>query len=159
MIWPAALAVSFLAAAGALAALVGILGVPLPGRPEPWRPHLIRRATWPAGAGAGAVHSLGLAGVAGSVSDFGDGADSVPAPACRTDFPPQTVAGLSHHRASYLPPAFTCVREDGRTCRGGTGRRRRLRLRAAGQARSPRSSRSTTAVNSSSTPGRSHSLA
>lgn len=107
---------AFLAAAiGVLAAFIAFLGAVLPGRPEPWRRHVPRRAAWLAAAGAAAVYFLGLADVAASEEQVGDGADSVPAPACRDDEPPETVDGLVDHRASYLPPAFTCVRADGST--------------------------------------------
>ncbi|MFI8093479.1 hypothetical protein ACIF9R_35085 [Streptomyces sp. NPDC086080] len=44
---------------------------------------------------------------------FGDGADSIPAPACRDGFDEETRQGLSHHRSSYLPLRFDCVRDDG----------------------------------------------
>ncbi|MCO4697778.1 hypothetical protein LRR80_03846 [Streptomyces sp. RO-S4] len=85
----------------------------LPGRPQPWPDHLLRRSTATLGWAAGAVYALGLAGVAWAEAEVGDGADSTPAPACRFDFNPETVEGLSHHRASYLPLRFDCVREDG----------------------------------------------
>ncbi|MGC0332124.1 hypothetical protein RKD23_005114 [Streptomyces sp. SAI-170] len=106
---------AFLAAAlGAVLAVVAVLSAALPGRPEDWRRLLVRRAAWLAATGAAAVYLWGAFGVAASESAFGDGADSVPAPACRDDdIPPETVEGLSHHRASYLPLAFDCVREDG----------------------------------------------
>ncbi|MFF0199565.1 hypothetical protein [Streptomyces sp. NPDC005017] len=107
---------AFLAAAlGIVLASVGVLTAVLPGRPGPWRPLLARRAAWLAAAGAAAVYFWGLASVGAAEHGFGNGADSVPAPACRDDFPPETVAGLSHHRASYLPLAFDCVRADGGT--------------------------------------------
>ncbi|WP_437075101.1 hypothetical protein [Streptomyces sp. enrichment culture] len=107
---------AFLAAAiGVIAAFLGLLGAVLPGRPEPWRWHVPRRAAQLAAAGAAAVYFLGLADVAASDYEVGKGTDSVPAPACRDDEPPETVHGLIDHRVSYLPPAFTCVREDGST--------------------------------------------
>lgn len=116
MIMLLALLVAFAAAIGAVFALIAVLGAVLPGRPEPWRRHLTRRAAWLAAAGATVVYFWGLAGVTASEDAFGDGADSVPAPACRGDeFPRETVEGLTHHRASYLPLAFDCVREDGST--------------------------------------------
>ncbi|MET8896067.1 hypothetical protein [Streptomyces albogriseolus] len=59
------------------------------------------------------MYALGLAGVLWSEAEVGDGADSTPAPACRTGFDPETIKGLTHHRAAYLPLRFDCVREDG----------------------------------------------
>ncbi|WP_406358042.1 hypothetical protein OHB56_36150 [Streptomyces sp. NBC_01635] len=60
-----------------------------------------------------AVYSLGLSGVLLSEHAFGNGADSIPAPACRDGFDAETRQGLSHHRSSYLPLRFDCVRDDG----------------------------------------------
>lgn len=85
----------------------------LPGRPQPWPDHLLRRTAATLGWAAGAVYALGLAGVAWSEAEVGDGANSTPAPACREGFAPETIEGLTHHRASYLPLRFDCVREDG----------------------------------------------
>ncbi|MFC7513352.1 hypothetical protein ACFQV4_38375 [Streptomyces thermocarboxydus] len=85
----------------------------LPGRLQPWPDHLLRRTAATLGWVAGAVYALGLAGVAWSEAEVGDGANSTPAPACREGFAPETIEGLTHHRASYLL-RFDCVREDGR---------------------------------------------
>ncbi|GAA2444035.1 hypothetical protein [Streptomyces glaucus] len=102
-------------ALGALTALMGVVAMAFPGRPRPWPAHLLRRSAWLAAASAAAVYSLGLSGVLAAEWAVGDGADSTPAPACRDGFAPATVQGLSHHRASYLPLGFDCVREDGST--------------------------------------------
>lgn len=100
-------------AVGALVAGAGVVAMALPGRPEPWPVHLLRRAAATAAWAAAAVYSLGLFSVLVSESDVNDGANSVPAPACRDGFDPATIQGLSHHRSSYLPLRFDCVREDG----------------------------------------------
>ncbi|MFI8218825.1 hypothetical protein [Streptomyces sp. NPDC085932] len=100
-------------AVAALVAAAGAVAMALPGRPEPWSVHLMRRAAAAAAWAAAAVYSLGLFAVLDSESAFNDGANSVPAPACRDGFDPATVEGLSHHRSSYLPLRFDCVREDG----------------------------------------------
>jgi hypothetical protein len=102
-----------LCGAGALVALAGAAAMALPGRPQPWPEHLLRRAAVATACGAAAVYSLGLFGVLASEHAFGDGADSVPAPACRDGIAPEVKQGLSHHRASYLPLRFDCVRDDG----------------------------------------------
>ncbi|MFI2636526.1 hypothetical protein ACH5A2_40105 [Streptomyces collinus] len=100
-------------AVGAIVAGAGVVAMALPGRPEPWPVHLLRRAAATAAWAAAAVYSLGFFSVLVSESDVNDGANSVPAPACRDGFDPATIQGLSHHRSSYLPLRFDCVREDG----------------------------------------------
>lgn len=102
-----------LCAVGALTALIRVLVMALPGRPAPWPIHLTRRAAWLVAAVAAFVYSLGLLSVSWSEHDYNNGADSVPAPACRDGFEPAVREGLSHHESSYLPLRFDCVREDG----------------------------------------------
>ncbi|MFC8145962.1 hypothetical protein ACFUKV_30130 [Streptomyces paradoxus] len=105
--------VSVACAVGALVAGLGVVAMAFPGRPEPWPSHLMRRAGAAAAWAAATVYSLGLFGVLASQQAFGDGADSIPAPACRDGFDEATREGLSHHRSSYLPLRFDCVRDDG----------------------------------------------
>ncbi|MFF7771333.1 hypothetical protein ACFZC7_33090 [Streptomyces massasporeus] len=105
--------VSVACAVGALIAALGVVAMAFPGRPEPWPNHLLRRAGATAAWAATAVYSLGLFGVLASEHAFGHGADSIPAPACRDGFDEATREGLSHHRSSYLPLRFDCVRDDG----------------------------------------------
>ncbi|MFF5966131.1 hypothetical protein ACFY64_20810 [Streptomyces collinus] len=105
--------VSVACAVGALIAGLGVVAMAFPGRPEPWPAHLMRRAGTTAAWAAAAVYSLGFFGVLASEHAFGDGANSIPAPACLDGFDEATRAGLSHHRSSYLPLRFDCVREDG----------------------------------------------
>ncbi|MFD1661099.1 hypothetical protein ACFSL4_23570 [Streptomyces caeni] len=112
------LAVSAACAVGALIAMGGVMAMALPGRPQPWTVHLMHRAAWLAACAAAAVYSLGLFGVLASEQEFGNGADSVPAPACRDGFDRDTVRHLTHHRSSYLPLRFDCVRDDGTTYPG-----------------------------------------
>ncbi|EPJ38804.1 hypothetical protein STAFG_4153 [Streptomyces afghaniensis 772] len=107
------LGVSAACAVGALVAAAGVVAMAFPGRPEPWAPHLMRRAAATAAWAAAAVYSLGFFAVLMSESEFGEGASSVPAPACVDGFDEGTVEGLSHHRSSYLPLRFDCVRDDG----------------------------------------------
>ncbi|MFD6323505.1 hypothetical protein ACFWOL_11700 [Streptomyces sp. NPDC058442] len=109
----AGLGLSVVCAVGALVAVVGVVAMAFPGRPEPWAVHLMRRAAAAAGWAAVAVYSLGLSGVLLSEHGFNNGADSIPAPACRDGFDAETRQGLSHHRSSYLPLRFDCVRDDG----------------------------------------------
>ncbi|MEU0219741.1 hypothetical protein ABZ281_33710 [Streptomyces sp. NPDC006265] len=105
--------VSIACAVGALVAGAGVVAMALPGRPEPWPVHLLRRAAVTAAWAAAAVYSLGFFSVLVAEHAFGDGADSIPAPACRDGFDEATREGLSHHRSSYLPLRFDCVRDDG----------------------------------------------
>ncbi|MET9812756.1 hypothetical protein ABZ322_26275 [Streptomyces sp. NPDC006129] len=107
------LGISAACALAAIIAAAGTAAMAFPGRPEPWPVHLMRRAAAMAAWAAAAVYSLGLFAVLTSESDFNDGANSVPAPACRDGFDPATIDGLSHHRSSYLPLRFDCVRDDG----------------------------------------------
>ncbi len=107
------LGISAVCAVGALIAAAGVVAMAFPGRPEPWPVLVLRRAATTAAWAAVSVYSLGFFDVAMSEHEFGDGADSVPAPACRDGFAPETVQGLSHHRSSYLPLRFDCVRDDG----------------------------------------------
>ncbi|MFD7699956.1 hypothetical protein [Streptomyces caelestis] len=100
---------SAVCAVGALVAAAGADAMAFPGRPRPRATHLLRRTAW----AAAAVHSLELFSVLASEQAFGDGADSIPAPACRDGFDAGTGQGLSHHRSSYLPLRFDCVRDDG----------------------------------------------
>jgi hypothetical protein len=107
------LGLSAVCAVAALIAAAGTAAMALPGRPEPWPVHLMRRAAATAAWAAAAVYALGFFAVLASETAFNDGANSVPAPACRDGFDPATVQGLSHHRSSYLPLRFDCVRDDG----------------------------------------------
>lgn len=107
------LGLSAVCAVGALIAVAGVVAMALPGRPQPWAAYLLRRAAVTAVCAAAAVHSLGFFSVVASEQAFGDGADSIPAPACRDGFDAETGQGLSHHRSSYLPLRFDCVRDDG----------------------------------------------
>ncbi|MER7404184.1 hypothetical protein ABT373_17230 [Streptomyces sp. NPDC000070] len=107
------LGISAACAVGALIAAAGVLAMAFPGRPEPWPPLLLGRAAAMAAWGAVSVYSLGFFAVWDSEQAFGDGTASVPAPACLDGFDPATTQGLSHHRSSYLPLRFDCVRDDG----------------------------------------------
>ncbi|MFF5157488.1 hypothetical protein ACFY3N_14720 [Streptomyces sp. NPDC000348] len=107
------LGLSVVCAVGALVAAAGAVAMALPGRPQPWATRLLRRTAATAAWAAAAVYSLGFFSVMASEQAFGDGADSIPAPACRDGFDAETTQGLSHHRSAYLPLRFDCVRDDG----------------------------------------------
>jgi hypothetical protein len=107
------LGISAVCAIGALVAAAGVVAMAFPGRPEPWLPLLLRRAATMAAWAAVSVYSLGFFAVLHSEWEFGEGASSVPARACLDGFATDTIEGLSHHRSSYLPLRFDCVRDDG----------------------------------------------
>ncbi|MET8413552.1 hypothetical protein ABZV34_36865 [Streptomyces sp. NPDC005195] len=103
-----------------IAVVVKLLSVALPGRRTDWGVRLLR---WSAGMTAlAAVMLLAMALGAVELSDneSRSGADSSPAPACR-DAAPHRVERLAGHRASYFPPAFDCVLDDGTTYPGSEG--------------------------------------
>ncbi|MFJ6571201.1 hypothetical protein ACIQNU_27680 [Streptomyces sp. NPDC091292] len=108
-----ALPLFLLSAVGGVIATVGVVAMALPGRPQPWQKHLARRVTSLTASMAVFFYSLGFAHVSWSEHEFGNGADSTPAPACRDGFEPAVREGLSHHESSYLPLRFDCIRENG----------------------------------------------
>lgn len=99
-----------------IAIVVKLISVALPGRRPDRSVHLLR---WSAGMAVAATvgcYLLGAGAVALSVHESQSGADSSPAPACRgEEVPRDTVRHLVTHRASYVPPAFDCVLDDGTT--------------------------------------------
>ncbi|WP_327312183.1 hypothetical protein [Streptomyces sp. NBC_01235] len=99
-----------------IAIVVKLVSVALPGRRPDQAVHLLR---WSAGMAIAATvgcYLLGAGAVALSVHESQSGADSSPAPACRgEEVPRDTVRHLVTHRASYFPPAFDCVLDDGTT--------------------------------------------
>ncbi|MFD0412548.1 hypothetical protein [Streptomyces sp. NPDC127108] len=102
-----------LCAIGALIAAVGVAAMALPGRPEPWPVHLLRRAATMTACAAASVYSLGFFAVLTADVAVGDGANSLPGPVCHDGFDADTVRNLSHARPSYLPLGLDCVRYDG----------------------------------------------
>ncbi|MFD8418068.1 hypothetical protein [Streptomyces sp. NPDC059466] len=97
-----------------VAVVVKLLSVALPGRRPDWGVDLLRWSAGMTAAGATLPLFMALGGVALSDNESRSGANSSPAPACR-DAAPHLVEHLVGHRASYLPPAFDCVLDDGTT--------------------------------------------
>ena len=109
-----AVAALFAAPLWAIAVVVRLLFVALPGRRPDWGVRLMR---WGAGMTAAAAVMLlvmALGSVELSDNESRSGADSSPAPSCH-DAAPHLAKHLVGHRASYLPPAFDCVLDDGTT--------------------------------------------
>ncbi|MCX4767641.1 hypothetical protein OG562_43165 [Streptomyces sp. NBC_01275] len=98
-----------------LAVLFKLVSVALPGRRPDWAVNLLRWSAWMAAVGAVDLYLMAAGAVGFAVHESQSGADSSPAPACREDVAPDTVRRLVGHRASYLPPAFDCVLDDGTT--------------------------------------------
>ncbi|WP_425586595.1 hypothetical protein [Streptomyces ziwulingensis] len=97
-----------------IAVVVKALSVALPGRRPDWGVRLLRWAAVMLAAAAVMLLLMALGAVELSVNQAGSGAGSSPAPACR-EAAPHLVAHLATHHASYLPPAFDCVLDDGTT--------------------------------------------
>ncbi|WP_121719518.1 hypothetical protein [Streptomyces sp. E2N171] len=109
-----AFAALFAAPVWVIAVVVRLLSVVLRGRRPDRRVGLFR---WGAGmvAAAGVILLvMALGAVEMSDHESRSGTNSSPAPACR-DAAPHLVERLVGHRASYLPPSFDCVLEDGTT--------------------------------------------
>ncbi|GAB3107540.1 hypothetical protein GCM10027160_04310 [Streptomyces calidiresistens] len=104
----------FAAPVWVITAVVKPLFVVLPGRRPDWGVRLLRWGSGMAVAAAAILLAMALGAVELSDHESRSGADSSPAPACR-DAAPHLVERLVGHRASYLPPAFDCVLEDGTT--------------------------------------------
>ncbi|WP_329213279.1 hypothetical protein OG352_00985 [Streptomyces sp. NBC_01485] len=99
-----------------IAMLVKLIAVALPGRRPDWAVDLLRWSAGMAAAAAVGCYLLSAGAVALSAHESQSGADSAPAPACRgEEVPRDTVRHLVTHRASYFPPGFDCVLDDGTT--------------------------------------------
>ncbi|KQX65015.1 MULTISPECIES: hypothetical protein [unclassified Streptomyces] len=99
-----------------VAVLVKLVSVALPGRRPDRAVHLLRWSAGMAVAAAVGCYLLSSGAVAFAEHESRSGADSSPAPACRGDeVPRETRLHLVSHRASYFPPAFDCVLDDGTT--------------------------------------------
>ncbi|MFF1356156.1 hypothetical protein [Streptomyces sp. NPDC058297] len=102
--------------------VIKLISVALPGRRVDWKMDLLRWGAAMAAAAAVVLYVLGLGGVQLSEHQSESGADSSPAPACRdADVDGSTLRHLVGHRASYVPLAFDCVLDDGRTYSSSSG--------------------------------------
>jgi hypothetical protein len=99
----------------AIAVIVKLLSLVWPGRRPDWGVRLLRWGAGMMAVAAAMVLVMALGAVELSDHESRSGADSSPAPACRDGVPRHLVLRLEGHRASYLPPAFDCVLDDGTT--------------------------------------------
>ncbi|MFE6826664.1 hypothetical protein [Streptomyces sp. NPDC057690] len=99
-----------------IAVVVKLVSVVLPGRRPDRAVHLSRWSAGMAAAAAVGCYLLSSGAVAFAEHESRSGADSSPAPACRGEgVPRETRLHLVTHRASYFPPGFDCVLDDGTT--------------------------------------------
>ncbi|MGW7270655.1 hypothetical protein ACWGH5_09065 [Streptomyces sp. NPDC054864] len=97
----------------AVAVVVKLISVVLPGRRPDWRRDLL---LWGGGMGAAAaviVYLYGIGLVQLDASEAESGAGSSPAAPCRA-LPPGTLDQLAGHEPSYFPLGFDCLLESGR---------------------------------------------
>jgi hypothetical protein len=104
-----------------IAVVVKLISVALPGRRPDWGGHLLRWSAGMAAAAAVGVYFLAAGAVQFSEHESQSGTDSSPAPACRDGVARDTVRHLVGHRASYVPPGFDCVLDDGTTYASSSG--------------------------------------
>ncbi|MFC8229845.1 hypothetical protein [Streptomyces sp. NPDC057287] len=97
----------------AVAVVVKLLSVALPGRRQNWAEDLLRWSAGMAAAAAVIVYSIGLGVVQWDASEAESGAGSSPAFPCRS-LPPGTLGQLAGHEPSYVPLGFDCLLHDGR---------------------------------------------
>ncbi|MFI6121347.1 hypothetical protein ACIBCU_16075 [Streptomyces sp. NPDC051064] len=97
----------------AVAVVVKLVSVVLPGRRPDWARDLL---LWSAGMTAAAAviaYTIGLGSVQWDASEAESGAGSSPAAPCRS-LPPATLDGLTGHEPSYFPLGFDCLLDGGR---------------------------------------------
>ncbi|KUF15043.1 hypothetical protein [Streptomyces silvensis] len=107
-----ALGVSGIAAIGVLVALFSLLAVALPGRPQMWTIHLMRRSALLLSCVAATVYFMGMFWLEVAVNESLSGTDSAPSPSCRQDAP-VAIEHISGYEVRYLPLRFECFLDNG----------------------------------------------
>ncbi|MFD5270910.1 hypothetical protein [Streptomyces sp. NPDC058335] len=97
----------------AIAVVVKLISVAVPGRRPDWARDLLRWSAAMAAAGAVIVYTIGLGLVQWDASEAESGAGSSPADPCRS-LPPGTLDQLAGHEPSYFPLGFDCLLDGGR---------------------------------------------
>ncbi|WP_264924370.1 hypothetical protein [Streptomyces sp. A012304] len=96
-----------------VAVVIKLVAAVLPGRRPNQGLHLLRWCAGMAAAAAVGLYLIGAGAVQYSEHDSRSGADSWPPHSCRDGVPAETMRRLVDYRASYLPPEFDCVLDDG----------------------------------------------
>ncbi|MBO1330075.1 hypothetical protein [Streptomyces sp. VRA16 Mangrove soil] len=104
----------------AVAVLVKLASVVLPGRRPDWGRNLLLWSAAMAAAATVIVYVIGLGAVQLAASEAESGAGSAPAEPCRV-LAPDVLDRLATYRPSYLPLGFDCVLDDGTVAAGGGG--------------------------------------
>jgi hypothetical protein len=97
----------------AIAVVVKLISVVVPGRRPDWARDLLRWSAGMAAAAAVIVYTIGLGLVQWDASEAESGAGSSPAVPCRS-LPPGTLGQLAGHEPSYIPLGFDCLLDGGR---------------------------------------------
>lgn len=103
----------------AVAVVIKLLSVALPGRRPDWAGDLLRWIAGMAAVAAVIVYSFGIGALQWDTSEAESGAGSSPAAPCRS-LPPGMLGQLTGHEASYVPLSFDCLLADGTVVAAGS---------------------------------------
>ncbi|WAL93279.1 hypothetical protein [Streptomyces sp. Je 1-369] len=101
----------------AIAVVVKLVSVALPGRRPDWARDLLGWSSGMAAVGAVITYAIGLGSVQWHASEAESGAGSSPAVPCRS-LPPDALDRLAGHEPSYVPLGFDCLLDDGSVVAG-----------------------------------------
>lgn len=107
----------FAAPLWAIAVVVKLVSVVLPGRRPDWGRDLLCWCAGMAAAGAVITYAFGVGGIQWDVSEATSGAGSLPAAPCRS-LPPGVLDQVAGHEPSYVPLGFDCLLTDGSVVAG-----------------------------------------
>ncbi|MEW2391106.1 hypothetical protein AB0933_22415 [Streptomyces venezuelae] len=96
----------------AVAVVVKLVSVALPGRRPGWGRDLLCWSAGMAAVGAVITYAIGLGTVQWNAGEAESGAGSSPAVPCRS-LPPDALDRLAGHEPSYVPLGFDCLLDDG----------------------------------------------
>ncbi|MFJ9041240.1 hypothetical protein ACIRF8_32345 [Streptomyces sp. NPDC102406] len=97
----------------AIAVVVKLISVVVPGRRPDWLRDLLRWSAGMTAAAAVIVYTIGLGLVQWDASEAESGAGSSPATPCRS-LPPGVLQQLTGHEPSYFPLGFDCLLDGDR---------------------------------------------
>ncbi|MFI7320304.1 hypothetical protein [Streptomyces venezuelae] len=107
----------FAAPLWAIAVVVKLVSVILPGRRPDWGRDLLRWCAGMAAAGVVITYAFGVGAIQAAVNEASSGASSLPATPCRS-LPPGVLAQVAGHEPSYVPLGFDCLLTDGSVAAG-----------------------------------------